>query len=333
MDWERLFGEDSDGAGHPARLFPLDAASYAVVDLETTGFWGTDRVVEVAVVCLDSRGQVEREYASLVNPSRDMGATPEIHGVTPAMAGTAPPFREVADDLLQMLPGRVLVAHNASFDHRFLGQEFTRLGIDLPGQAVLCTRLLASDLLDLANPSLPRLCDCLDVLIEGHHSALGDARACARAFGCLLERARDAGARTLADLGLARGPVPASSWPSLAYQRTVWTRVDAAAAAAALPPLEKPALGREELLGCRVCLTGEFQALDRGTIELHLQGLGMTVQRGVSRKTDLLVAADPHSLSGKARRARELGVPIMDEETFWAILGHPGLPLTRPGEA
>ncbi len=103
-------------------LVPLADVSYAVVDLETTGFGSKDRVVEVAVVCLDARLQVEREYVSLVNPKRDMGETPDIHGVTPAMASTAPPFSEVADDVLAHITGRVLVAHNADFDRGFLSR-------------------------------------------------------------------------------------------------------------------------------------------------------------------------------------------------------------------
>ncbi len=102
--------EAESRAGPRADLVSLDDVSHAVVELETTGFGSKDRVVEVAVVCLDACLQVEREYVSLVNPKRDMGETPDIHGVTPAMASTAPPFSEVADDVLAHITGRVLVA-------------------------------------------------------------------------------------------------------------------------------------------------------------------------------------------------------------------------------
>jgi DNA polymerase-3 subunit epsilon len=56
--------------------------------------------------------------------------------------------------------------------------------------------------------------------------------------------------------------------------------------------------------------------------EAFLRSLGITVRGNVSRKTSLLVAIDPNTLSGKAMKARELGVPIMDAKTFWGIIGH-----------
>jgi DNA polymerase-3 subunit epsilon len=40
----------------------------------------------------------------------------------------------------------------------------------------------------------------------------------------------------------------------------------------------------------------------------------------VSRKTTVVVAADPDSLSGKARDARALGVPVVNENTFMRVL-------------
>jgi DNA polymerase III subunit epsilon len=41
----------------------------------------------------------------------------------------------------------------------------------------------------------------------------------------------------------------------------------------------------------------------------------------ISRKLDLLVLADPHSQSTKAHKARELGIKLVAETTFWRMLG------------
>jgi DNA polymerase-3 subunit epsilon len=43
----------------------------AVVDVETTGLYSTDRVVEVAVVTVNRDGAIEEEFETLVNPLRD----------------------------------------------------------------------------------------------------------------------------------------------------------------------------------------------------------------------------------------------------------------------
>jgi len=48
---------------------------------------------------------------------------------------------------------------------------------------------------------------------------------------------------------------------------------------------------------------------------------GMIVKNGVVKKLDLLVVADPNSMSGKAKKAREYGIRIIAESEFWRKLG------------
>jgi DNA polymerase III epsilon subunit-like protein len=94
---------------------------FAVLDFETTGLFpgGHDRVVEVAVVHVDDVGRVTGQWETLVNPQRDLGAQ-HIHGIRSADILEAPTFAAIAPHLVDLLGGRVLVAHNASFDVRFL---------------------------------------------------------------------------------------------------------------------------------------------------------------------------------------------------------------------
>jgi DNA polymerase-3 subunit epsilon len=47
---------------------------------------------------------------------------------------------------------------------------------------------------------------------------------------------------------------------------------------------------------------------------------GFRVSGSVTKKVDLLVAADPETLSGKAVKARRYGIPIMSEREFWQRL-------------
>ena len=48
---------------------------------------------------------------------------------------------------------------------------------------------------------------------------------------------------------------------------------------------------------------------------------GLIVKKGVSKKLDLLVVADPNSQSSKARKARDYGVKIIAEAVFWRNIG------------
>ncbi|WP_265521605.1 exonuclease domain-containing protein [Oerskovia flava] len=155
---------------------------FAVVDLETTGFSSRlhDRVAEVAVVLLDEAGRVEEEWCTLVNPERDLGPQ-HVHGIAAADVVLAPTFAVVGPVLAELLAGRVLVAHNASFDTRFLRAEFARagLGVSIDPLACLCTMQLAGTYLPSAARGLARLCEAAGVVHDGAHSALGDARATA----------------------------------------------------------------------------------------------------------------------------------------------------------
>jgi DNA polymerase III subunit epsilon len=188
----------------------LDDCAFAVVDVETTGSRavGGDRVTEVAVVVVQG-ARCEVVLDSLVNPGRPIPAPVSmVTGITDAMVRGAPGFAELAEPLLGVLAGRVFVAHNARFDWAFLAAELRRardLALDGPR---LCTVRLSRRLV----PGLP---SCgLDTLTRwfgfenpARHRAGGDALVTARLLSRLLGFARDAGARTLADLATleARG--------------------------------------------------------------------------------------------------------------------------------
>jgi DNA polymerase III subunit epsilon len=83
----------------------------------------------------------------------------------------------------------------------------------------------------------------------------------------------------------------------------------------------------QSLAGCTVCFTGQpARAVDglpmeRSQAERLAMSAGLTVKSGVAKKLDILVCADPHSLSAKVRKARDYGVRIMAEEAFWRALG------------
>jgi DNA polymerase III subunit epsilon len=64
--------------------------------------------------------------------------------------------------------------------------------------------------------------------------------------------------------------------------------------------------------GDKVVFTGEFGVVSREGAIVDAERAGLRVMSSVSRKTKLLVAGDPDSISSKARKARECGVPIVE---------------------
>jgi DNA polymerase-3 subunit epsilon len=191
--------------------------SYVVVDVETTGgspFSG-HRITEIAAVVV-ARGEVREVYETLVNPERVI--PPQIvrlTGITAEMVRAKPPFRAIAGDVLEALKGHVFVAHNVTFDWRFVSAEVERAsGVGLEGRR-LCTVRLARKLLPhLRSRSLGYVADWYGAdafaqsYFEGRHgtgrpwrhSAAGDAVATAHCLLRLLHDAADKGVRTWGEL-------------------------------------------------------------------------------------------------------------------------------------
>ncbi len=105
--------------------------------------------------------------------------------------------------MLAALAGRVFVAHNARFDWSFLTAELKRVrDLALNGPR-LCTVHLARRLVPgLRSCGLDSLTHWFGFQNPARHRAGGDALVTAQLLGRLLSLAREAGARTLADLAL-----------------------------------------------------------------------------------------------------------------------------------
>jgi ATP-dependent Lhr-like helicase len=162
---------------------------FAVIDLETTGLHPDyhHRVIEMAIVTLGPNGQRETDWATLINPERDVGAT-HVHGLTASDLAGAPRFVDIAGEVIAQLAGRVLVAHNLRFDLAFLASELDRAGADLGVAEGVCTLGLATRFGILGPRNLPSCCAALGIELTEHHSALADAVAAAlllRAYGKL----------------------------------------------------------------------------------------------------------------------------------------------------
>jgi len=185
---------------------------FCVVDVETTGFSPRlgDRIVEIAAVRMREDGTVIDEWATLVNPARDIGAT-HIHGITATDVVGAPEFADVAGDLLELLDGAVLTAHNLRFDRGFLSAEYQRSGHPLPDMPGLCTLALGCRLQPgLASHTLASCCADLGIDLTRAHEALDDARAAAQLLAAYLDLARTAGMSGLEALGCQPLTWPAS---------------------------------------------------------------------------------------------------------------------------
>lgn len=120
----------------------FENVTFVVFDTETTGFSPEkDRLVEIGAVKI-RKGEVLDSKTWLINPQRYIPKyAQDVHHITPAMVKDAPIFEEVYPDFLEFIDGAVLVAHNASFDVRFIVASANRAGLPPPNN--ICVDSLA----------------------------------------------------------------------------------------------------------------------------------------------------------------------------------------------
>ena len=169
---------------------PLATAEFLAVDTETNGL-ARERceMTEVGAVLVGG-GELHDRWSSVVGVASPLSAgIQRFTGITQDMVDRAPPPEAVLPDLARMLRGRVLVAHNARFDHTVLRGAFARAALDWPEPPVLCTVAMARRLAPLQRRrGLSALADALGIEVTVTHRALPDAETCARVFCALFGR-------------------------------------------------------------------------------------------------------------------------------------------------
>lgn len=150
---------------------------FAVIDLETTGLSPEDgdRITEVGFVVWQN-GKVIDQFQSLVNPGRSIPRfVQDLTGITDAMVRNAPSSKEVLSEAFAKLGKMPLVAHNASFERKFINHELSEISSDYQIDLV-CSLLLARRIFPNANGyKLGDLVSLLKLPKGKAHRALSDA--------------------------------------------------------------------------------------------------------------------------------------------------------------
>jgi DNA polymerase-3 subunit epsilon len=120
-----------------------------------------------------------------------------IHGITPEDTKNSPSFPEVWKDVLPYLQGKIVVAHNTSFDMYALRDAFDKYGIDYPTFDYFCTLRIARYIVKgCYSYSLDIVLNYLGIEFEHHHRADSDSMGCAK----LLLKCLETDNSTLEDL-------------------------------------------------------------------------------------------------------------------------------------
>jgi DNA polymerase III subunit epsilon len=174
---------------------PWREAEFCVMDLETTGLdLRRDEIVAYgAVIVARARIPCNRTAYALVRPTRAVSVPAmTVHSLRAADLAGAAPLDEAVDDLVDLLTGRVLVAHAAWVERAFLNRALALRRRALPRAVVDTAALLrACRLADrdpVAEPNLEAAARDLGLPVHTPHQALGDAFTTAQLFLALATR-------------------------------------------------------------------------------------------------------------------------------------------------
>ncbi|PLX99873.1 MAG: DNA polymerase III subunit epsilon [Desulfuromonas sp.] len=167
---------------------------FIVLDFETSGMSPQmgDRAIEVGAVRVE-RGEIVARFQSLMNPGFRVNAFIENYtGISNEMLAEAPGNAEVMSRFADFISADVpLVAHNASFDKRFLEHELRQLSL-AHSNPFGCSMLVARRIYpDAPNHKLGTLVAYKQLRNEGvFHRALADAEMTAHLWLQMLEDLR-----------------------------------------------------------------------------------------------------------------------------------------------
>lgn len=122
----------------------MNADNVVVLDFETTGMSPDrgDRAIEIGAVRIE-QGEIVARFDQLMNPGRRVNTfIQNLTGINNQMLECARPCAEVMSEFADFIEGQNLVAHNASFDKRFLDAELARIGRSYSGEFA-CSMLTA----------------------------------------------------------------------------------------------------------------------------------------------------------------------------------------------
>ena len=168
----------------------VSEATFVIVDVETTGLSPQAcRVIEIGAIKV--RGDViEDTFHSLIDPECPLPyRIQQLTGIQQADLDSAPTACEVIPAFVTFLSDGIFVAHNVSFDWRFINSELRRLMLPALTNPKLCTVRLARRLLrQLPSKSLGALTKFYGFEVAARHRALSDADAARMVLLRLMKR-------------------------------------------------------------------------------------------------------------------------------------------------
>ncbi len=159
--------------------------TFTAIDFETAT-QNRNSACAVGIVTVEN-GIITDEYYTLIKPPNNEyhKRCIQVHGITEIDTENALTFDKIYPEIKKRLQGRIVVAHNESFDRIVLQKTMAENGLDY-SKLNISDRWECTMKLCRANKKYPssKLNECcvVDNIELNHHEALSDARACAELY-------------------------------------------------------------------------------------------------------------------------------------------------------
>lgn len=169
--------------------FNKDKINFVAIDLETAT---SDRssICQIGITeVINGIPQTPKSW--LVQPEGNIYDSMNIwiHGITPEDTKNSPSFPEVWKEVLPYLQGKIVVAHNTSFDMYALRDAFDRYKMEYPSFDYFCSLRIARYIIKgCYSYSLDVVLNHLGIEFEHHHKADSDSLGCAQLLLKCLEK-------------------------------------------------------------------------------------------------------------------------------------------------
>jgi len=195
-DYESVISYDNESEEHEVFMQSLSQAAdvdcsdeieYCVLDFETSGFAPSigARVIEIGAAKVKDKCIMDT-FTTLCCPTpgyKFSKKITEVTSITPSMLHDKeiPSTHQAMEKLAEFIGDRIVIAHNASFDWRFLVAEFQRSEIPVPAHLPVCSLILSKRLLPKQSSyrleNLAKLIDFTPPPTCDYHRAMTDVYA------------------------------------------------------------------------------------------------------------------------------------------------------------
>lgn len=254
-----------------------------------------------------------------------------IHGIKEEDVENEKNFKELWSEIRPYLEGKLVVAHNASFDMSVLRKTLDSYNLEYPTIDYCCTMIMARNFYPyLENSKLNTVSEHLGHKFN-HHNASADATACANILIKIVEELEVENINDLSKyICFKIGKIFKNDYTSAGKMKgdsIVSKRRNTIANG------DVNENNRNDFFeGKTVVFTGALVSMSRYDAMKKVRAQGATTGSSVTKKTDVLVIAmkkvstlSEANMSTKFKRANELnrngqGINLIDEETFLSYL-------------